>query len=157
MYRREPRAPSDDENRAKIDLQSGPDPSHPWSAESIVQCASGSDSASSSERDRAGDGSVRQIIMVRFLVATRPIDHQPNLFQFSLTLAQAMLQVNFTPRQPGPTRLTVRRLPRTVFPLLGRKAEHDLGQGLSGRNALRRMMPGPLPLGGHGLGPDFVR
>src|ERR1035437_5782333 len=57
MYRREPRAPSDDENRAKIDLQSGPDPSHPWSAESIVQRASGSDSASSSERDRAGDGS----------------------------------------------------------------------------------------------------
>jgi len=100
---------------------------------------------------------VRQVIMVRFLVATRPVDHQPNLFQFSLTLAQAMLQVNFTPRQPGPTRLTVRRLPRAVFPLLGREAEHDLGQGLSGRNGLRRTMSGPLPLDGHGLGPGFVR
>src|SRR5208282_5107270 len=42
------KAPDDDESLAKNGLRNDPIPSHPWSAESIVRCASGSGSVSDS-------------------------------------------------------------------------------------------------------------
>src|SRR5271165_6329954 len=79
---------------------------------------------------------VGQVVVIGFGLTFRPIHHQPNLFQFSLTLPQAMLQIHLAPSQTGTTRLAVGGLPRAAFPLLWRKAGRDLRQAQSGRDAL---------------------
>src|ERR1700682_5145584 len=70
------------------------------------------------QASRFGRRSVKmsQVIMIRLGVAGGPVHHQPNLFQFSPSMAQVMLQKDLVPSQAGPAGFSSRRHPRAVFP-----------------------------------------